>query len=97
MKTIKTTIRDPAEYLKTDEEVTAYLNDVFLTNDSRLIVAAIGDVIRARDMPETAESAEYGKEGLYEALYQNGNPSFETVIEILSSFGYGLYPQPIAL
>jgi len=93
MKMVKTTVWDPAEYLKTDEEITAYLNDVFSTNDSRLIVAAIGDVARARGMSKVAEDVECGRESLYKSLSQDGNPSFETVIKVLSSIGYELKPS----
>ena len=95
MKTVKTTVWDPAEYLKTDEEIIAYLNDVFSTNDSRLIVTAIGDVARARGMSKIAEDVECGRESLYKSLSQNGNPSFETVIKVLSSLGYGLKPSHV--
>ena len=92
MKAVKTTIWDPAEYLQTEEDITAYLNDVFSTNDTRLIIAAIGDVARARGMAKVAEDAECGRESLYKSLSQNGNPSFETIIKVMSALGYVLKP-----
>ena len=95
MKTVKTTVWDPARYLETDEEITAYLNDVFSTNDSQLIITAIGDVARARGMSKIAEDVECGRESLYKSLSQNGNPSFEIVIKVLSSLGYGLRPSQV--
>ena len=93
MKTVKTSVWDPAEYLDTEEEITAYLNDVFSTNDSRLIVAAIGDVARSRGMTRIAEDIECGRESLYKSLSQSGNPSFDTVIKVLASIGYELKPS----
>jgi len=95
MKPVKTTAWDPAEYLKTDEEISAYLNDVFSTNDPRLITAAIGDVARARGMSKTAEDVACGRESLYKSLSLTGNPSFETIIKVMSSLGYALTPSPI--
>ena len=95
MKTVKTTVWEPAEYLKTDEEITAYLNDVFSTNDSQLIIAAVGDVARARGMSKIAEDVECGRESLYKSLSQNGNPSFETVVKVLTSLGYVLKPSHV--
>ena len=95
MKAVKTSVWDPAEYLTTDEEITAYLNDIFTSNDSRLIIAAIGDVARARGMSKIAEDMECGRESLYKSLSQNGNPSFETVVKVLSSLGYGLKPSHV--
>lgn len=93
MKTVKATIWDPAVYLETDEEITAYLNDVFSTNDPKLIAAAIGDVARARGMSRVAESVECGRESLYKSLSESGNPSFETIMKVLLALGYELKPQ----
>ena len=95
MKTVKTSVWDPAEYLKTDEEITAYLSDVFSTNDSRLIVAAIGDVARARGMSKIADDISCGRESLYKSLSQDGNPSFETIVKVLSSIGYEIKLSPV--
>ena len=95
MKAVKTTIWDPAEYLLTEEEITTYLNDVFSTNDTKLIIAAIGDVARARGMSKIAENAECGRESLYKSLSQDGNPSFETIIKVLSAMGYVLKPSHV--
>jgi len=92
MKSVKTTVWDPAEYLNDDEDIIAYLTDVFSTNDTNLIVAAIGDVARARGMTRIAEDAECGRESLYKSLSQTGNPSFATVLKVLSALGYTLQP-----
>jgi len=95
MKPVKTTVWDPAEYLQSEEEITTYLNDVFSTNDAQLIVAAIGDVARARGMSKVAEEANCGRESLYKSLSQNGNPSFETIVKVMSALGYVLKPSHI--
>ena len=95
MKPVKTTVWDPAEYLQSEEEITSYLNDVFLTNDTQLIIAAIGDVARARGMSKVAEEANCGRESLYKSLSQNGNPSFETIVKVMSALGYVLKPSHI--
>jgi probable addiction module antidote protein len=92
MKAVKTTIWDSAEYLQSEEEITAYLGDVFSTNDTRLIIAAIGDVARARGMTKVAEDTECGRESLYKSLSLSGNPSFETIIKVMSALGYALKP-----
>ena len=96
MKTVKTTVWDPVEYLKTDEEIAAYLLDIFSTNDPQLIIAAIGDVARAKSMTKIAEDVDCGRESLYKSLSQNGNPSFETVVKVLMSLGYELRPAVVS-
>ena len=94
MKTVKTTIWDPAKYLETEEEIIAYLADAFSTNDTGLIVAAIGDVARARGMSKIAEDAVCGRASLYKSFSSNGNPSFDTVVKVMSSLGYAMSPAP---
>jgi probable addiction module antidote protein len=48
--TVKTRVWDPAEYLETEEEISAYLAEVSAIGDPDLIIAAEGDVARARAM-----------------------------------------------
>ena len=96
MKAVKTTVWEPAEYLETDEQIAAYLEDIFKSGNPDLIVAAIGDVARARGMSKIADSANLGRESLYKSLAQGGNPSFETVIKVLSSLGFGLRPALVS-
>jgi probable addiction module antidote protein len=92
MKPVKTSVWDPAEYLETEEDVIFYLDDIFKSGDPDLIVTAIGDVARARGMSKIAGEAGRGRESLYKSLSQGGNPSFETVLKVLASLGFGLSP-----
>jgi len=93
MKPVKTTVWDPAEYLETDKQIIAYLEDIFKTGDPDLIVMAIGDIARARGMSKIANDTNRGRESLYKSLSQGGNPSFETVIKVLASLGFSLRPS----
>ena len=92
MKPVKTTVWDPAKCLETDEQIAIYLEDIFKSGDPDLIVAAIGDVARARGMSKIADDTNRGRESLYKSFSQGGNPSFETVLKVLSSLGFGLRP-----
>ncbi|MDR2184239.1 MAG: hypothetical protein LBO80_01020 [Treponema sp.] len=38
MKPVNTTVWDPAEYLETEEQIIAYLDDIFKSGDPDLIV-----------------------------------------------------------
>jgi probable addiction module antidote protein len=57
MKPVKTTVWEPSEYLETEEQIAAYLEDIFKSGDPDLIVAAIGDVARAHGMSKIAADA----------------------------------------
>jgi len=94
MKPVKTTVWDPAEYIETEEQIIAYLDDIFKSGDPNLIITAIGDVARARGMSKIADAANRGRESLYKSLSQGGNPSFETIIKVLYSLGFGLRLAP---
>jgi probable addiction module antidote protein len=90
MKPVKTTVWDPAEYLETEEQITAYLDDIFKSGDPGLIITAIGDAARARGMSKIAFDTGLGRESLYKSLSQGTKPSFETVLKVLISMGFRL-------
>jgi len=96
MKPVKTTAWDPAQYIETEEDAAIYLEDIFKTGDPDLIIAAIGDVARAKGMSKIADETNRGRESLYKSLSPGGNPSFETVMKVLSSLGFGLRPAPVS-
>jgi probable addiction module antidote protein len=96
VKTVKTNVWDPAEYLGTEEQIAAYLEDVFESGNPELIIAAIGDAARARGMSKTANDTGHGRESLYKSLSQSGNPSFETILKVLSSLGFSIRLTPVS-
>ena len=65
---------DPAEHLETEEDMAAYLNVALEEGDLSLILAALGDVARARRMAIVAQETGLGRESLYKSLSPNGNP-----------------------
>jgi probable addiction module antidote protein len=72
-KTI-TTRWDPAERLRTDENMATYLEAALEENDPALVAAALGDIARARGMmTQVAREADVGRESLYKALSATGN------------------------
>ena len=95
MKPVKTTVWDPAEYLETEDQIAAYLDDIFKSGDPDLMITAIGDVARARGMSKIADDTNRGRESLYKSLAQGGNPSFETIVKVMGSLGFGLRPTSV--
>jgi len=62
-------------------------------DDPTFIAKAIGDVARARGMSQTARDTGITREGLYKALSEEGNPSFATVLKVLSALGLRLHVE----
>jgi probable addiction module antidote protein len=88
MTTLK--IWDAAEHLKTDEDIIAYLDAALEEGDAQLFAAALGDVARARGMSDVARNAGLGREGLYKALSDKGNPEFATILKVMAALGLTL-------
>ena len=81
---------DPAEHLETEEDMAAYLNVALEDGDLGLIMAALGDIARARKIAVVAQKTGLGRESLYKSLSTNGNPEFATVLKVVRSLGLRL-------
>jgi len=86
---MKVTVRkwDASEYLDSPEIIREYLTAAFEEGDSELIMIAIGNIVRAQGMSETARKANLSPQNLYNALSPGGSPKFETVRKIIEAFG----------
>lgn len=89
---LKTTAWNSADYLKTDADRTAYLEACLeeAPDDSAFIAHALGVVARSRNMSQLARNTGLTREGLYKALSDQGNPSFDTVLKVVRAMGYRL-------
>ena len=75
----------------------AYLDAVLEDGDPALIVAALGDIARAKGMSQVAREAGLGRESLYKSLSPSGNPEFATVLKVLQALGLQFHVQPVQL
>lgn len=94
MDAVKFSRYDTADYLKTEEEIAAYLDAIMEDGDPALVAAALGDVARARNISKLARDVGMSREGIYGALSGEGNPSFATVMKIAGALGFRLSFQP---
>lgn len=86
---------DPAEHLKNEEDIAAYLTIVMEDNDPALLAAALGDIAKARGMSEIAKSSGITREALYKALRPNSSPRFDTINRVCAALGVRLEVKPI--
>jgi probable addiction module antidote protein len=86
---------DAVDYLKSEEDMAAYLQACLeeSPDDPALVAAALGDIARARGMVQLAKDTGLTREGLYKALSKDGNPSLGTVLKVLKALGLKLIPQ----
>jgi len=85
---------DPAEHLETEADRAAYLEAALEEGDPALIVAALGDIARAKGMTQVAREAGLGRESLYKALSPDGNPEFATIMKVVAALGLQLHAAP---
>ncbi len=85
---------DVVDYLDSEETIAEYLNAVLEENNPELLLAAIGDVARARGIAKLAEDAGLSRESLYKTLRPGAKPRYETVMKILSALRVKLHAVP---
>ena len=84
---------DPSNHLETEEDVLYYLEAAMEGNDPKHIASALGDVARSKGMTKLAKKAGLGRQELYSALSENGNPTLETLVAVLGALGLELTVQ----
>jgi probable addiction module antidote protein len=94
MGKVKTARFDAADYLDSEEAIAAYINAAFEDGNPDLLVAAIGDVARARGIAKVAADAGLGRESLYKTLAPGSKPRFDTVVKLLQALGVHLTVAP---
>lgn len=93
---VKTRDFDVAHYLDSEAMIAEYLNQALASGDTDLLLAAIGDVARARGMAQVAQEAGLGRESLYKALTAGAKPRFDTIFKVLNALGVRMQAHPLA-
>lgn len=78
------------DYLKTEEDIAAYLDAVVEEGEPALIAAALGDVARARNLSQLARAVGMSRQRLNKALSGHGNPSLSTIVKVAHALGLQL-------
>jgi probable addiction module antidote protein len=91
----KTSKFDAADYLKTPEQIAAYLTEALETADTAFLCTALDTIARAKGMSSVAKATGLARESLYKTLSGNSKPEFDTIAKVVLSFGVKLVAQPI--
>ena len=88
-ETLDRDLRDP-------EYAAIYLNDALHEGSLEEFYLALRNVIKANQgMTQIATSTELGRESLYKALSESGNPQFLTVQKIVGALGLQISIEPV--
>ncbi|MBI5550370.1 MAG: putative addiction module antidote protein [Desulfobacterales bacterium] len=90
-----TTKYDVAEYLRTSEEMAAYLEACLeeADGDAAFIAKALGDMARAKGMTQVARDSGLSRESLYRALSGERSPGFDTILKVIRALGLKLHAE----
>jgi probable addiction module antidote protein len=87
---------DPAQHLDTPQAMAAYLEAALQDGDPGLVAAALGDIARAKGMSKVARESGLGRESLYKALSEEGNPELATLLRVVAALGLQLHASTAA-
>ena len=95
MQTLPLRKWDSAEHLQTEADMAFYLQACFeeAGDDAAFIAKALGTIARAKGMTQLARDTGMGRESLYKALSGEGNPSFATILKVMSALGLSLHAE----
>ena len=88
----KITVKDwsLADEIETKEDVIGILEAALEENDTEFLFKVIGDIARSKGMSQIARELELNRESLYRSFSPDGNPSFNTVVNVLDNLGFQL-------
>jgi probable addiction module antidote protein len=95
MTKVETTRYDAADYLGSAEDVAAYLDTYLEDGTLSELLRAIDTVARSHGMSDLAQKTGITRSGLYKALGESGNPTFETIQAVLHALGLRLSVEPV--
>lgn len=81
---------DVTRYLDDDVAIAEYMTAVLEEDDPDLLLAALGDIARAKGMAEVANATGLGRESLYKALTPGARPRFDTILKVAKALGIHL-------
>ena len=86
------------EALKDPREAAAYLNAHLEESEEEeaedLFLMALRDIAKAYGMTEISERTELGRESLYKALSESGNPKIRTLWALFNAVGLRMHVEP---
>lgn len=93
MPKITTSKYDVAEHLRTPEEMAAYFDACLeeANGDAAFIAKSLGDIARAKGMPQVALDSGLSRESLYKALSGERSPDFNTILKVIAALGLRLH------
>lgn len=87
---------DVADFIRDTADAKAYLTVALeeSVDDPTAVPRALGAIARSGNMTDLARQVGMSREGLYNALSANGNPTWATIIKITDALGLHISIAP---
>ncbi|ATL98243.1 putative addiction module antidote protein [Aeromonas sp. CA23] len=79
---------DAARYLCDEQDIEAYLAAVLEDGTPSMIVVALGNIARARNISQLAKDTKMSRSRVCKALSGHGSPRFSTIMKLANALGY---------
>jgi probable addiction module antidote protein len=79
---------DAARYLCDEQDIEAYLAAVIEDGTPSMIVVALGNIARARNISQLAKDVQMSRSRVCKALSGHGSQKFSTIIKLANALGY---------
>jgi len=80
---VATKVWDVSEHLTSPEAIAEYMTAVLEDGDPDLLLAALGDIAKAKGMSKLASETGLGRESLYKALSPGAKPRYDTILKVM--------------
>ena len=80
---VVTTVWDVSEHLTSPEAIAEYMTAVLEDGDPDLLLAALGDIAKAKGMSQLAKETGLGRESLYKALSPGAKLRYDTILKVI--------------
>jgi len=85
--TTKTSPLHIEDYLKTDEDIKEFLQELSSTGTYSDFLHGLATASKAKGMTKIAQQAGVTRASLYKSLAEDGNPRFKTVNKVVEALG----------
>jgi len=79
-----------SDHLKSEEDMAAYFSAVWESGNVEAIIAALGDVAKARGMAKLTEATGLDQDTLNNAMRPGSQPRFDTIFRIMQGLNIRL-------
>ncbi len=86
---------EASRFLDSPETIAAYLAEALKSNDTHVLMHAMGEVAKARGVNKLAQDAGVNRESLYKTFKGGSKTRFETIQKLMQALGVELTVRPL--